>query len=177
MATLGRQAAWQRLLGGRSLGLPATRGGCGHTLLAHRSAWSHTLCSGHALDALKGATHVLSTVPPDDADHSEPDPVIFSHAQSLSEGAERYSWVGYVSSTSGAQPGGGCRGACRRGLAELRRAEKAGLPARTTRRCLQTCTHPCPPPPPSRRPAVYGDWQGEWVDEESELRATGGKVR
>ncbi|PRW45259.1 NAD(P)-dependent oxidoreductase [Chlorella sorokiniana] len=75
---------------------------------------------GKALDCLRHATHVLSTVPPD-ADN-DIDPVIMAHAQQLSEHADLFKWVGYISSTS-----------------------------------------------------VYGDWEGEWVDETSELRAAGGK--
>lgn len=76
--------------------------------------------SGKGLDALRHATHVLSTVPPEG--DNDIDPVLMAHAQQLSERAEHFRWVGYISSTS-----------------------------------------------------VYGDYQGEWVDEGSELRAAGGK--
>ncbi|PSC70385.1 NAD(P)-dependent oxidoreductase [Micractinium conductrix] len=76
--------------------------------------------SGKGVEALRHATHVLSTVPPD-ADHAG-DPVVMAHAQQLGEHAEEYRWVGYISSTS-----------------------------------------------------VYGDYEGEWVDEGSELRAADGK--
>ncbi|KAL4448312.1 hypothetical protein ABPG75_005531 [Micractinium tetrahymenae] len=76
--------------------------------------------SGKALESLRHATHVLSTVPPHP--ESDADPVIMAHAQQLSERADGFRWVGYISSTS-----------------------------------------------------VYGDYEGEWVDEGSELRAAGGK--
>ncbi|KAI3426343.1 hypothetical protein D9Q98_008716 [Chlorella vulgaris] len=76
---------------------------------------------GKALECLRHATHVLSTVPPGAAD-DQGDPVLLAHAQQLSEHAGAYKWVGYISSTS-----------------------------------------------------VYGDYEGEWVDEGSELRAAGGK--
>lgn len=61
------------------------------------------VCSGKGVEALRHATHVLSTVPPD-ADHAG-DPVVMAHAQQLGEHAEEYRWVGYISSTSG---GWGC---------------------------------------------------------------------
>lgn len=76
--------------------------------------------SGKALESLRHATHVLSTVPPD-ADNGV-DPVLMAHAQQLSEHAEGFRWAGYISSTS-----------------------------------------------------VYGDYEGEWVDEGSELRSAGSK--
>lgn len=57
------------------------------------------LRSGKALESLRHATHVLSTVPPDS--ESGVDPVVMAHAQQLSERAEGFRWVGYISSTSG----------------------------------------------------------------------------
>ena len=52
-----------------------------------------------ALEALRQATHVLSTVPP--VGDNDVDPVLRAHAQQLSEHADAYRWVGYISSTSG----------------------------------------------------------------------------
>lgn len=56
-------------------------------------------CSGKALESLRHATHVLSTVPPDAG--SGMDPVVTAHAQQLSERADGFRWAGYISSTSG----------------------------------------------------------------------------
>lgn len=151
-------------------------------------------CSGKALDCLRRATHVLSTVPPDPEHDS--DPVIMAHGQQLSEHADTFAWAGYISSTSGAGLGRGlgrgrvagllrvCVAAAPRHPAERARGWEATQRAllRHARLLLRSLA-PNPParPPaaclPPARPAaaVYGDWEGEWVDEESELRAAGGK--
>ena len=85
-------------------------------------------CSGKALESLRHATHVLSTVPPD-ANEDEEDPVILAHSQQLSEHADGYKWVGYISSTSGEGPGRVGDGEAGRGAAgmEVQGVERACL--------------------------------------------------
>jgi hypothetical protein len=75
--------------------------------------------SGKALERLRQATHVLSTVPPEASRGGEQDPVVQAHAQQLCERAADYQWVGYVSSTSGEVGGlgaGRCRACCSSGM-------------------------------------------------------------
>ncbi|KAK9815289.1 hypothetical protein WJX72_001095 [[Myrmecia] bisecta] len=76
--------------------------------------------SAEGLRALRGATHILSTIPP--VGDFDQDPVLSCQREDLISVAEQLQWVGYISSTS-----------------------------------------------------VYGDHQGNWVDERSELRADSGK--
>lgn len=55
-----------------------------------------SLHSRPAMAALHRATHILSTVPPDD----DSDPVLMAHSTDLIQAGDRLKWVGYISSTS-----------------------------------------------------------------------------